>query len=94
MFNALASWLASPAHATFQTELAAQAARDLAQAQRDFPNDTACGFCGKPLDFADDIGYFYLNPRGDDGASKPACKACYNGLPGIQHRAHYGEGDR
>jgi prenyltransferase beta subunit len=66
----------------------------LQKARRDEPRGIICGFCGKPNDFADDCGFFWLCPQGKSSIPLPACEACYDGEPGKQHIAHYGVGER
>lgn len=57
------------------------------------PEGAACGWCGKPNDFVDDIGWFYIQPDPHD-INKACCKACWDGELGERHRNRYGLGER
>jgi hypothetical protein len=51
-----------------------------------------CGWCGAQNMWCDDLGFFYINPTGQD--SRPTCEACFRGPLGEAHVARYGMGDR
>jgi hypothetical protein len=65
---------------------------DLEKAREEDPEGVTCGWCGRENDFADDCGFFWITPTGDD--SRPACRECYEGEPGRLHVARYGQGER
>lgn len=70
------------------------------------PDGRTCGICGKPNDFADDCGFWYIEKPDPidapyvqgEGARKwpmvPACEACFRGPVGHRHQEKYGVGER
>ena len=67
----------------------------LLRAYAEYPDAVVCGFCGQPNNFADDFGFWYLDPEGKH-ESKPCCRECAEGAPGLmaKHQAIYGVGER
>jgi hypothetical protein len=67
------------------------------------PQGAVCGFCNKPNDNADDVGFFYIVDardgvvRDNDGhclnKSLPACIKCYD-IHIKKHQEIYGMGER
>jgi len=51
-----------------------------------------CGHCGGLNTFADDLGFWFIAPQGDD--VKVCCRKCYDGEPGRKHIERYGLGER
>ncbi len=56
------------------------------------PQDSICGWCGGKNDFADDMGFIYTTPYGDD--TRATCEYCYHGRIGEMHIRRYGVGER
>lgn len=61
---------------------------DVKTAKRVDPSGSACVWCSKDNDFADDLGWYYLFGK------FPCCMACYFGKPGKAHISKYGMGER
>ena len=60
----------------------------LEMAREQQPRGRTCTFCGKDNTFADELGFFYINPDPaiDARGGHPCCEDCYNGEPGTKHR--------
>ena len=66
---------------------------DLENAYKNEPEGRICGYCNKPNDWADDIGYWYVVSKDNLNESKSACESCfYIHIP--FHQQKYGVGDR
>jgi hypothetical protein len=71
--------------------------RYLALASKSDPQGVTCAYCGKPNDWADDCGFFYVIDsvlyESGDKKMRSACKACYDVRIDFNQKI-YGVGDR
>lgn len=63
----------------------------IAEAVEGDPKGRFCGWCDKPNDNADDIGWWYLTPFGNQ--TEATCNSCSEFLLPI-HQVRYGVGER
>jgi len=56
-------------------------------ARKQEPDGIICFFCKKDNFFADELGFFYINPEiaTDVRGGHPCCESCYTGEPGRKH---------
>lgn len=66
--------------------------RDYLRAAWRDPRGVLCGWCHRPNFFADDCGFFCINPQGTD--HRITCERCYKGPLGRAHVGRHGLGDR
>jgi hypothetical protein len=64
-----------------------------AMAVLDNPEGATCHFCDSPNLFADDCGFFYIDPEHTHDM-QPVCEPCFRGEPGRKHVDYYGMGER
>jgi hypothetical protein len=64
-----------------------------AHALQECPEGATCHFCGADNFFADDCGFFYIDPEHVHDM-RPVCEPCFRGEPGRKHVDYYGMGDR